>query len=298
MASGAQAWRRVGAAVVKRKARPALRYMGGKWRDAPWIIEHFAPHKTYVEPFGGGASVLLRKSRSYGEVYNDLNGEVVNLFRVLRDETMASHLVEKLRLTPFARAEFDESYEHVLGPVESARRLIIRSFMGFGSAGVNCATTGFRASCTRSGTTPAHDWANYPDALLATIDRMRGVVVEQQDASAVMRRHDAADTLHYCDPPYMPATRSQKKGPQGLYHSYVHEMTVQDHEKLLATLCEMRGLVVLSGYHNALYDTALAGWERSEKASRADGARARIEVLWINPRAAEALGHRPLFAAA
>lgn len=296
MVAGARVWHRVRGAGVKRKARPALRYMGGKWRDAPWIIEHFAPHKTYVEPFGGGASVLLRKPRSYGEVYNDLNGEVVNLFRVLRDATTAPHLVEQLRLTPFARAEFDESYEHVADPVESARRLIIRSFMGFGSAGVNCATTGFRASCTRSGTTPAHDWANYPDALLATIERMRGVVIEQQDASAVMRRHDGPETLHYCDPPYMPETRSQKKGPQGLYHSYVHEMAVSDHEALLATLRDLQGAVVLSGYHNALYDGALHDWIRSEKPSRADGARPRTEVLWINPRAAQQL--RPLLSAA
>ena len=82
--------------------RPVLRYHGGKWLLAPWIIQHFPAHRTYIEPFGGGASVLLRKPRVYSELYNDLDGDVVNLFRVLRSDR-AGELVQLLRLTPFAR---------------------------------------------------------------------------------------------------------------------------------------------------------------------------------------------------
>ena len=86
--------------------RPALRYHGGKWRLAPWIISHFPAHRTYVEPFGGGASVLMRKPRSYAEVYNDTNAEVVNVFRVLRDPDAAKELERRIRLTPFAPGTF------------------------------------------------------------------------------------------------------------------------------------------------------------------------------------------------
>lgn len=90
--------------------RPVLRWLGGKWRLAPWIIEHFPPHRIYVEPFGGAASVLLRKARAYNEIYNDLDGELVNLFRVLRGEH-AGELLAQLRLTPYARAEYDLALE-------------------------------------------------------------------------------------------------------------------------------------------------------------------------------------------
>lgn len=112
--------------------------------------------------------MLLRKPRSYAEVYNDLDGDVVNLFRVLRDPAQGARLRELLSLTPFSRAEFDLSYEVSDDPVEEARRLVVRSFMGFGSDGHNRAVTvGFRATGYRDGSTPAHDWANFPEAMSA-----------------------------------------------------------------------------------------------------------------------------------
>src|SRR5690606_23762221 len=140
--------------------RPMVRYHGGKWKLAPWILEHFPPHRCYTESFGGGGSVLLRKPRSYAEVYNDLDGEMVNLFRMVRDR--GPELRELLRLTPFARVEYRESYEPCDDPLEQARRSVIRSFMGFGSNSLcRVIQSGFRFNSGRSGTTPAHDWANY-----------------------------------------------------------------------------------------------------------------------------------------
>lgn len=254
--------------------RPALRWHGGKWMLAPWIISHFPEHRVYVEPFGGGGSVLLRKPRSYGEIWNDLDGDAVNMFRVLRSNR-AAELVEALRLTPFGREEFEEAYQLSDDPVERARRLVIRCFMGLGSNG-HARKTGFRANSNRSGTTPAHDWINYPDSLVTVIDRLAGVVIESKDASAVMKTHDSPATLHYVDPPYVFSTRSD------LSKDYSHELNDADHAVLLDFLCTLQGTVVLSGYTNALYEDRLKHWHRVERAALADGAKKRTEVLWIN----------------
>lgn len=244
-------------------SRPALRWHGGKWMLAPWIITHFPrDHKAYVEPFGGAASVLLRKARSYAEVWNDLDDEVVNFFSVLRKPALSARLMAELELTPFSRVEFNASYEPSGDPVERARRLAIRSHMGFGSDGA-CGSyrTGFRANSNRSGTTPAHDWANFPAALKQTAERFRGVIIERRDALAVMAAHDGADTLHYCDPPYLHATRSRKNRQRGggALAVYNHEMSDDDHVRMLDALKELAGMVVLSGYPSPIYDERLGG---------------------------------------
>jgi DNA adenine methylase len=254
-------------------ARPLVRYHGGKWVLAPWIISHFPEHRCYVEPFGGGGSVLLRKRRSYAEVYNDLDGEIVNLFAVARDNGEA--LAKLVELTPFARAEFLESYSPAEDPLEQARRTLVRSFMGFGSNAHNKAT-GFRANSNRSGTTPAHDWMNYPEALRMTVQRLRGVVIENRDAIACMKQHDAPTTLHYVDPPYVFGTRADAG------HDYRHEMTDQDHQTLAGALRELQGMVVVSGYRCDLYDAIYAGWRRIDRAAHADGAAKRVESLWLS----------------
>lgn len=267
--------------------RPALRWHGGKWLLAPWIISHFPKHQVYVEPFGGAMSVLIRKPVSYAEIYNDLDKAVVNFFRVLRS-ARAQDLIEALRLTPFAREEFVEAYAESDDPVEQARRLVIRSFMGFGSNGHNRAT-GFRANSNRSGTTPAHDWVNYPDSLALLVKRLQGVTIENKDAKAVMAQHDASTTLHYVDPPYVFETRAD------LSKDYAVELTDDDHAELLTFLRGLRGMVVLSGYPSALYDEALPDWQRVERKALADGASPRTEVLWINPAAASRVTSGPLF---
>lgn len=252
--------------------RPILRWHGGKWILAPWIIEQMPHHKVYVEPFGGAGSVLLRKPRSYAEIYNDLDEEVVNLFKVCRDN--GEDLINALNLTPFSRVEFKKSYERSDCQLERARRLVIRSFMGFGSNG-HARKTGFRANSNRRGTTPAMDWKNYPSCLSGIIERLRGVVIENKDACDVMRQQDGLDTLHYVDPPYPQETRDNGK-------DYTFEMSDSDHKSLLETIVDLNGIVIISTYENDLYDSFLRGWTKIKKNSFADGARKREEVLFIN----------------
>ena len=277
--------------------RPALRYHGGKWRLAPWVLLFFPPHRIYVEPFGGGASVLLRKPRAYAEVYNDLDQEVVNVFRVLRDPVQSIELERALRLTPYAREEFKAAYQPATDPVERARRTVVKSFLGFGSNSIHTSTprgmrtqvsswhtyTGFRAAANRNGTTPAVDWSRYPDELRILHERLAGVVIENRPAAEVISQHDDEGCLIYADPPYVSSTRGPRVG-------YRNELSDDDHRALARVLHACKGYVVLSGYPCELYDQELyAGWERRERAHLADGARKRTEVIYLNPACARAL---------
>lgn len=276
--------------------RPPVRWHGAKFLMADRIIKFLPPHRIYTEAFGGGAGVLLQKPRSHAEIYNDLDDDIVGLFRVLQDTAQSCRLIDLLRLTPFARREFEIAYEPSSDAVERARRLVIRSFMGFGSNAHSSTqrghqSTGFRSNSNRSGTTPAQDWMNLPDAYGAIIERMRGVVIEHRDALIVLTRHDGPAALHYVDPPYVHDTRSTFKGGKSAYR---HELDGGGHVKLLETLRALMGMVVLSGYANPLYDETLHDWRRVEFKAMADGARPRTEVLWINPACAAALDHGTL----
>ena len=264
---------------MTRLKRTALRYHGGKWRLAPWIVSHFPDHRVYVEPFGGAASVLLRKDRSYAEVYNDLSGSIVNVFRVLRDRP--SEIERAIRLTPYSRDEFEATYtEDSSDPVELARRTILRAYAGFGSAAATRGyQTGFRSSSNRSGTTPAHDWRSYPDHIANLAARLQGVVIENRDYRDVMLQHDGPETLHYCDPPYVHSTRRDATRRD---HTYEHEMTDDDHRQLASFLRSLSGMVIVSGYRCDLYDELFGHWRRVDKETYADGARKRIESLWLS----------------
>lgn len=284
-----------GGAPVVTPYRPALRYHGGKWRLAPWIVSHFPPHAQYTEAFGGGASVLLRKRPVGAELYNDLDGDVVNLFRVLRERP--EDLQRLIRLTPFARAEFEEAYEPATDPVERARRLVVRAAMGHGSAAHNPDhRTGFRWKAWRQGTALPLDWGRYPDALRAVVARLRLVVIENRDAVQVLEGWDDVDTLHYVDPPYPHGTRH---GETGTNNAYRHEMSDEDHRELARVLRSLTGMVVLSGYACALYDEDLfADWHRVECVtikSTNNASAPATEVLWLNPAAASRQAQPSLF---
>jgi DNA adenine methylase len=285
-----------------------LRYHGGKFRLAPRLLALFPEHRVYTEAYGGGASVLMLKPRCYSEIYNDLDGEVVNVFRVLQNRRRAKRLEALLRVTPFAREEFLLSYKRARSDVERARRTIIRSFMGFGSdsisrmkasrAGFNTRlsstmSTGFRWNANRSGTTAASDWSHYADCLPAFVERLQAVTIEQRDAIDILRKMDRPDTLHYVDPPYPMAVRKIGNGttPE---HRYRHEMRDRDHERLARVLLELKGMVMVSSYPGRLYERLYAGWKcfdwtsghfcsSNNKTGRASAT--RTECVWLNAAA-------------
>lgn len=264
--------------------RPVLRWHGGKFRMAPWIRQFFPEHRIYVEPFCGAASVLLQKPRAWSEYLNDLDGELVNLFRVLQDEDAASRLIHLLRVTPFARQEFELAYGPAGDPVERARRLCILSFMGFSSGSATGRKTGFRSRSFRSNTGPAMDWRNYPENLWDVVDRLRGVTVESRPGLQVIASLDTPESLFYVDPPYPASTRTN-------FGAYRHEMSDAEHEELAAGLQACAGYVVISGYRCPLYDRLYDGWKRVEKRSMSDHGW-RTECLWLSSRTARALDEK------
>jgi DNA adenine methylase len=267
----------VGLSEVK---RPALRYHGAKFRLAPWVIGHFPSHKYYIEPYGGAAGVLLRKERCKAEVYNDIDGDIVNFFQVLRDPSTRQGLIESLMLTPYSRDEFLLAHEHTDVPIERARRTAVRASMGFGSGGSTLDKTGFRTDIKREYGTAMDLWVKYPLTLGAIGERLSGVQIENRPAIDLMLKHDSTETLHYVDPPYMLQTRNL--GNRG--RTYRNEMTDSDHEALLNVLIKLEGHVVLSGYETDLYNDTLSGWKKQTKPSRISSGRGtaiKTECLWI-----------------
>lgn len=263
---------------------PVIRYHGGKFRLAKWITSFFPEHRCYVEPFGGAASVLLRKARSHAEVYNDLDGEIVNLFRVLQDPSMNIRLRDLCVLTPYSREEFNFAYEPIDDELEQARRTVIKATMGFSSASATANKSGFRTDTKRAYSTAQQLWASYPDNLAAIGSRLLGVLIENRPAIQVLLDHDTDSTLNYIDAPYLPETRQRWK-PTG--YSYRHEMTEQDHIELLEPVRKLKGMSIISGYDSELYNDMLAGWRKETKAAQASagmgGTVTKIECLWFSP---------------
>lgn len=257
-----------------RVTRPILKYLGGKWRIAPWIISHFPPHVVYVEPFGGGGNILLRKPRSPVEVFNDLDEEIVNIFRVARDDARAERLQELLNLTPWAAAEVAECFDPTDDLVESARRVICRSFFLLAPDSALHPDRTMRRDPKRN---MALSWQRYMDAFEQIRDRLKGVVVECLPATKVMNYYDTEDTLHYLDPPYVKSTRGQG--------SYRHEMSDQEHADLARVARSMKGFVLVSGYDSPLYDELYRGWAKLEHGNHNTFHAKRKEVLWLSPGA-------------
>ena len=285
------------ASLQEKPSRPVLRYHGGKWLLADWIISHFPPHKVYVEPFGGAASVLLRKPRACAEIYNDLDGQIVTLFRVLRNPAMAAELSEMALLTPYSRKEFMEAFRPSAEDVEQARRVLIQSFMGRGVRHTETgAAKGFRTERVQTAqhAGAVNDWETVPERIASTAARLIGVEIENRPALHVINARDSEATLFYVDPPYPHSTRYL----EGKQKPYRFEMSDDEHRELAATLKAVKGMVALSGYDCELYSELYGDWYRVEREALAGGARPRTEVLWLNASAQEKLEsiRTPLFA--
>jgi DNA adenine methylase len=228
--------------------RPVLRYPGGKYKMAKWIISHFPAHDFYIEPYCGASSVLMRKPRVRGEIINDLNGDVVNVFRVLRE------------------------------PIERARRTILRSFASIGSDGVSRRNSGFRGlKNNETNVTAAQEWSRYPNAIQSFVTRLQNVLIEQRPALHVLKLYDRKESLFYVDPPYLMSTRSKSSV------LYADEMTEEDHIELANALHNVKGTVVLSGYNSELYDDLYSDWNKRMKSATAQNGKARVECLWLSP---------------
>jgi DNA adenine methylase len=258
--------------------RPIMRYPGGKYNLAKWVISHFPAHKFYVELFGGAASVLMRKSRSVGEIYNDLNDDVVNVFRVLRNREQAAELARLLALTPYAKEEYRLAYERCEDPIEQARRMIFRSFAGIGSDSVTRPCAGFRSfKNNQTGVTAASEWAGIPQEISIFTEHLQGVVIEQRDALILIPYCDFTGTLFYADPPYVKSTRSKYNV------RYPVDLDNSGHEALSEMLHQIKGMAIISGYRSDLYDRLYSTWRCIQKSSHAGMGKKSVECLWLSP---------------
>src|SRR5690606_34094645 len=235
--------------VVPKRRSAALRYPGSKWSIASEITTYFGPHYHYVEPYFGSGAVFFTKAPSPHELINDTNSLVVNFFRVLRDRT--DDLVWELESTPWSRSEYDEAHVVTGDPLEDARRFVVRVWQAHASDLAK--KTGWKNRGVRQKARGMSvRWQRVPEELAELAWRLKDAEIEQRPALEVMRRFASKDTLIYADPPYLPSTRTQKM--------YGQEMTEAEHVEMLEVLVAHPGPVVLSGYVNALYDEALAGW--------------------------------------
>jgi len=259
--------------------RPALRYYGGKWKLAPWIISYFPEHKNYVEPCGGAASVLLQKPRSPLETYNDLDGNVVNFFRVLRDKP--EELIRKIKLTPWARAEYELSLTMDGDDVERARRFFVVSVMSFNGA-TDLENGRYGWKIVKGGVSEAYKL--YGKDFDLVVSRLRDVQIENRSALYVIQTYDSLDTLTYFDPPYVVSSRCQDDG-------YALEWTDADHANAAELLRACAGYVVVSGYACPLYADLYEhhGWQRVDTMAQTNSGGKRVESLWLSPRTVEAL---------
>jgi len=283
-----------------RKIRSPLKLMGGKGHLRSKIVPYFPPHSVYVEPFGGGASVLLDKAKSEKEVYNDLDKCLVAVFTSIKSDSLRKRLKELLWLTPYSREErvLDRNPNEDDTTLERARKFFVKSRQSFGGM-IDRTSWGLVTNTTSRGM--AQPVSSYVEAIRA-LDRvgarMSDVIIENEDWSRILPKYDGPDTLFYLDPPYTHGTRRDGW--------YAHEMYDEDHEKLVAALLTLKGMVVLSGYSNKIYRRLEEeeGWLKIDFSQvcysvartrftnlQGDGnvkrKQKREDCIWINPAASK-----------
>jgi DNA adenine methylase len=261
----------------------------------PW----FPRHRTYIEPFGGGASLLLAKPRGVEEVYNDLDERLVNLFQVIKDPTLFDEFFTQAALTPFSRAERIQARLSPDVPSDAVSRALstfILSRQSFGGL-IDKTAWGLVTGTSVGGMAQStHQWLSAIQRLRQVHRRIKYVDVRHGSWEALSDL-DGSETLWYLDPPYVPETRRD-----GVY---ANEMSLEDHAHMLKTIDRYNGMVLLSGYPNELYSLLEKTWIRFDfemkcfvvaktKATGLQGEGAlkdqkRTECLWINPAAREQL---------
>lgn len=260
--------------------RPPVPYFGGKMLIGPAIADLLPPHRHYVEPYCGSLAVLLAKAPSDHETVNDLDGDLMNFWRVLRDRP--DELARACALTPHARAEHEASSRLGVGDhVERARRLFVRLTQGRSG---QLRHTGWRHYVKPAGSpTSMPDYlAAYVDRIAPAAERLRHVSLECLPALDIVAKYGAdPEVLLYVDPPYLGSTRTRSQD------GYREEMRGEaDHRELAEALHAARAAVVLSGYASDLYDRELyPGWDRHTIAAgtgQGEGWGNRMEVLWSN----------------
>ena len=249
-----------------------LNYPGAKWGMASEIVALMPPHRSYLEPFFGSGAVLFNKPQSAIETVNDIDGDIVNFFRVLREQP--DRLAEAISLTPYAREVFDDAHANRgTDAFDRAYRFAIRSKMGYGFKTYQ--KTGFKIDVyARERSYCVSSWNRMPKDLLASAQRLKQVQIENRPALDLIRRFNYENVLIYADPPYLLETRGGKQ--------YRHEMTEQDHLDLLDLLKQHKGSVIISGYPSEMYDRELTCWSRITRKSYNQNAEQRTEVLWCN----------------
>jgi DNA adenine methylase len=258
----------------------AFGWYGGKFSHLDWLLPLLPDCHHYCEPFAGSAAVILNRLPSPVESYNDLDGEVVNFFRVLRDESDA--LTRAIGLTPFSREEFAIACTFTLDvtPLERARRFFVRARQ-VRTGLAQTASLGRWANCketSRAGMSGVVSrWLGSVNALPAIAERLLRIQIENRPAQEVVALYDSPKTLFYCDPPYPHSTRGDAK-------AYGFEMTDSQHRELATLLGKVRGRVAVSGYRCDLMDTCYAEWRRIDAPSKMCHSikKSRQESLWMN----------------
>jgi DNA adenine methylase len=266
----------------------AFGWYGGKYSHLDWLLPLLPKATHYCEPFGGSAAVLLNRMPSPVETYNDIDGEVVNFFRVLRDQQ--EDLIKVIGLTPFSREEFrvaaEESVDGI-SDLERARRFFVRARQ-VRTGLAQTASVGRWAYCkltSRAGMAGAVSrWLGSVEGLSEIVQRLLRVQIENAPAIEVIQRYDSAETLFYCDPPYPHDSRSD-------VNAYGFEMKDSEHRTLAEVLHNVQGKVAISSYHCQLMDDLYGDWNYIESApkkahstnTRSDSVKQdRVEVLWVN----------------
>lgn len=249
-----------------------LNYPGAKWGMAKEIVSIMPPHRSYLEPFFGSGAVLFNKPPSAIETVNDIDGDITNFFKVLREQP--DELAEAISLTPYSREVFDDAHKNRgTDPFDRAYRFAIRSKMGHGFK--TNQKTGFKIDVyARERSYCVGCWNRLPGDIREAAVRLKEVQIENQPALDLIRKFNHSNVLIYADPPYLLNTRGGKQ--------YRYEMSEQEHLDLLAVLIQHKGYVILSAYPSEMYERELRGWSKFTRKSHNQNNDQRTEVLWSN----------------